>query len=180
MPASWIDRLSLLATRRVMWLLGVVFLMLFGIFQIAAARLNTLSANTPMIDMHIYYTPAEVYKMVAAYGPEGRSLHILTTLTADLLYPVDYSLFLALAIISTYRQAFPAGSLLRYIALMPFIAAGFDLLENACSVILLSTYPAQPALIAQLAGCITFLKWVFVVLSVVLALISCAASRLRR
>ena len=119
--------------------------------------------------------------MVAAYGPEGRSLHILITLaTADLLYPVDYSLFLALVIISTYRQAFPAGSLLRYIALAPFIAAGFDLLENACSVTLLSTYPAQPVLIAQLAGCITTLKWVFVVLSVFLALISFAASRLRR
>ena len=62
MPSSWMDRLSLLATRRVMGLLVLVFLVLFAIFQIASARLNSLSANTPMIDMHRYYTPPRFLK----------------------------------------------------------------------------------------------------------------------
>ena len=119
--------------------------------------------------------------MVAAYGPEGRSLHILITSPPTCFTRWIIPCSWPWSIISTYRQAFPAGgTMLRYIALVPFIAAGFDLLENACSVTLLSTYPAQPVLIAQLAGSITVSQWVSVVLSAVLALIGFAASRLRR
>jgi len=184
MPASWMDRLAALATRRVLGLLIVIFLVLFlVVFPLVTARLNMLSGGVAMIDMQPSYSPTQVFQMVASYGPEGRPLYILSTLTADLLFPLDYSLLLSLLIVATYRQAFPGGRLLRTLALIPFLTAGFDLLENAAIVTLLSTYPQQLTFIAQLASLFTTFKWAFVLISLVLVLIGfvgLAAARLRQ
>jgi hypothetical protein len=184
MPASWFERLSLIATRRILAVLMVIFLVLFVVvFPAVSMRLKDLSGGEQMIDLQPGYTPARVFAMVAAFGPEGRSLHMGATLTADLLYPLDYSFLFALVIISTYRQAFPSGRLLPTLALVPFITAGFDLLENAGIVTLLASYPTQPVWIAQAASLFTILKWTFVLLSLLLILIgfiALAVTRLRK
>ena len=72
-----------------------------------------------MIDSLYNYAPDQVFQMISAYGEQGRSFYILTTLTADLLYPLDYSLLLSLLIIATYRQAFPGGRMVYSMSLFP-------------------------------------------------------------
>ncbi len=175
MPESFFIRLEMLANRRLLAVLLVLFLVLFlVIFPMVSAQLALLSGGAHMIDMEMGYTPDQVYQMIAAYGEQGRSLHIITTLTADLLFPLDYAFLFALLIVITYEEAFPAGGMLRMLrnlSLMPFAAAAFDLLENAGIVAMLSLHPRQAPFLAQAANLFTTLKWGFLVLSIVLALI---------
>ena len=183
MPGRLFARLEALASRRILGALIVIFLVLFlVVFPMAAAQLASYSGDVRMIDSLYSYTPDQVYQMISAYGEQGRSLYILTTLTADLLYPLDYSLLLSLLIIATYRQAFPGGRMVRPMSLLPFITALFDLLENAGVVAMLASFPQQLTLIAQASSIFTSLKWGFLVISIVLVLvgfIGLAAARLR-
>jgi hypothetical protein len=166
---AWLIAIS---RRRVLASLMILFTILSMIvFPAVSARLGELSGGTRMIDMETSYTPNQVFKMVASYGDPGRSLYILTTCTADLLFPFNYSLLFALLIIATYRRAFPRGRMVRSMYLAPFITAFFDLLENAGLVTLLASYPQQWVLVAQMASLFTTLKWAFMVITFVLVLI---------
>ena len=172
MPESLFVRLEMLASRRLIAVLLVLFLVLFlVVFPMVSAQLALFSGGAHMIDMETGYTPGQVYQMIAAYGEQGRSLHILTTLTADILYPLDYALLFALLLITTYLEAFPAGQMVRYLALIPFATAAFDLLENAGIVAMLALYPQQIPFLAQAANLFTTLKWAFLILTIVLVLV---------
>ena len=175
MPQSLFDRLQMLASRRLMAVLLVTFLVLFlVVFPMVSAQLALLSGGMHMIDMETGYTPAQAYQMIAAYGEQGRSLYIITTLTADIIYPLDYSLLFALLMVTTFLEAFPGGrmiGMLRNLSLMPFATAVFDLLENAGIVAMLALYPQQVPFLAQAASLFTTLKWVFLILTVVLVLV---------
>ena len=166
------SRLEMLASRRLMAVLLVLFLVLFlVVFPMVSAQLALYSGGQHMIDMETGYTAGQVYQMISAYGEQGRSLHLTTTLTADLLYPLDYSLLFALLIIVTFLEAFPAGRLVRRLCLVPFATAAFDLLENAGIVAMLALYPQQIPFLAQAANLFTTLKWAFLVFSIVLVLV---------
>jgi len=184
MPEVLFDRLEMLASRRLIAVLLVLFLVLFlVVFPLASAQLALFSGGVRMIDMETGYTPGQVYQMIAAYGEQGRSLHILTTLTADLLYPFDYSLLFALLIITTYLEAFPGGRMLRHLCLIPFATAAFYLSENAGIVAMLALYPQQFPFLAPAANLFTTLKWAFLILTIVLVLVGflgLGVSRLKR
>jgi hypothetical protein len=175
MFSSFYARLESISRRRVLAGLMILFTILgMIVFPSVSARLGELSGGTRMIDMETSYTPNQVFKMVATYGDQGRSLYLLTICTADLLFPLNYSLLFALLIIATYRRAFPHGRMVRLMYLAPFITAIFDLLENTGLVILLASYPQQWVLVAQIAGLFTTLKWAFMVITFVLVLIGFA------
>ena len=174
MSPAWFARLDAIASRGVIAGLMVLFLLLFLVaFPAVDGQLAGASGGVHMIDMQTSYTPEQVYAMVAAYGEGGRWLYILSTLTADLLYPLDYALLFALLIIASYRKAFPRSRLVRLFVLAPFVTAGFDLLENAGIITLLSAYPLNLALVAQLASLFTTLKWAGLAITMVLVLAGC-------
>jgi hypothetical protein len=184
MPELLFARLQMLASRRLMAVLLVLFLVLFlVIFPMVSAQLALFSGGLHMIDMETGYTPEQAYQMIAAYGEQGRSLYITTALTADVLYPLDYSLLFALLIVTTFLEAFPGGRMVRNLSLIPFATAAFDLLENAGIVAMLALYPQQIPILAQAAGLFTTLKWVFLIFTVVLVLVGflgLGVSRLKR
>lgn len=172
MPGSLYARLEALANRRVLSILIVLFLVLFlVVFPLATAQLASYSGGVRLVDSLYSYSPAEVYGMIAAYGDQGRPFYILTTLTADLLFPLDYAFLLALLIVATYRRAFPGGRMARPMSLFPFLTALADLLENACLVTLLAGYPGQLIFIAQAGSFFTTVKWSFLIISLVLVLV---------
>lgn len=172
MFTSFYARLIAISRRRVLAGLMILFTILsMVVFPYVSTRLAELSGGVRMIDMETSYTPNQVFKMVAAYGNEGRSLYILTTCTADLLFPFNYSFLFALLIIATYRRAFPRGKMVRLVYLAPFATAFFDLLENTGLVLLLASYPQQWILVAQIASLFTTLKWALMIITFVLVLI---------
>ena len=134
------------------------------------AKMEAGSGGTGPIDLQFFYTPEKVYSMVESYGDAGRSDYRTFELTGDIVYPIVYTLFFALAITWLFQRGFPGGSHMHKYNVVPFGAWFFDLLENLSIVTMLSIYPSTPALLAWTATVFTMVKWLFVVPTAILLL----------
>lgn len=134
------------------------------------ARLEEFSGGNGSIDLLLFYTPVQVYSMVASYGDAGRAMYRAHELTIDVIYPVVYTLLFALLITWLFRRGFAPGSRMQKLNVVPFGAFLFDMLENVCIVLMLSIHPAQPAALAWIGALITFVKWLFAIATILLIL----------
>lgn len=113
----------------------------------AEATINQLAGKpVGVIDLTIGYDPARTLRMVADYGPPARAYYAQTELTADVAYPVVYSLLFAVILTLLFRNK--AYRPFQWVTLLPFAVLLFDYLENAAIVGLLTTYPAQSPTLA--------------------------------
>jgi hypothetical protein len=171
---------SLARSRVILLLLGLYLLLTFVVFPFITGELGRLSGGASMLDMQFSYTPQQAFQAVEAYGEQGRPLYGISSLTADLLYPVVYSLLLALVMIYTFRRAFSPQSPLQGTVYLPFFTALADYLENASVVVLLASYPQRPEAVAQAANVFTSLKWGLLLVSMLLAVIGIVAWRIKK
>ncbi len=147
-------------------------------------RLGAQVMNTPgagPLDLMFAYSPAQAFATLGAFSGEGRDACRLFLLTADIAYPITYTLFFAWSIVLLSRTTHWAGA--RWLLLAPLLLFGFDMAENTAIVALLSVHPAQPAWLALIASLCTTLKWIFAALTIVLVLTLAAvrlAARIRR
>jgi hypothetical protein len=146
------------------WLI-LVFMGLFFLFNLVVMPsgqkwLGGSTDEVGSIDLTLAASPATLFNKVAAYGEQGRSAYRIFALTADVAYPIIYSIFLGLAITFLFRRIFPLESRLQKLNLLPFAALLFDVLENLGIVALLSTYPQQITWLAVTTSFINFIKWV--------------------
>jgi hypothetical protein len=157
--------------RNILILLGLFLLFTLVIFPLLTSRLAQLSNGVSLIDNEFAYTPEKVFQMVTSYGPAGRPLYITITLTADLVYPINYALLLVLAMIYFFRTSFARDSIFQGWVYIPLAAMAADYLENICLVILLATYPNWIEGLAQAANIFTGLKWGLLLISILLTLV---------
>jgi hypothetical protein len=150
---TWIDwRVAL-----VFFLLQLPFYIWF--FPNRTKKLSGLSGNPkPIIDVWYAYTPARVFGLINALGPEGRRLYALSELTLDLVYPLIYTPFLLAMLGLVVPPALPGSWLADWLPRLPLALMVSDYCENACLVSLLKIYPRQPQALAWLASGITTLK----------------------
>ncbi len=118
------------------------------------------------IDLTLYYTSDEVYRMVKSYGEEGRDLYAIGELTADTIYPISYGLFFSLSISFFLQKATTPNQKIRLLNLIPLFTALLDFGENACIVSMLKLFPQKIDILNNVSAVFTFSKWLFVVLSV--------------
>lgn len=126
------------------------------------AKIAAGSGGTAPIDLQIFYTPEKVYGMIASYSAEVRASYRIFELTADILYPIVYTLFFSLAITWLFQRGFASNSNMHKYNVVPFGAWLFDLFENLGIVTMLSVYPSTPALLAWVSTIFTLFKWLFV------------------
>jgi hypothetical protein len=138
------------------------------------AKIEAASGGTGPIDLQLFYTPDEVYSMVASYGDEGRASYRAFELTGDIIYPIVYTLFFALFITWLFQRGFPPDSKTQKLNLVPFGGWLFDLLENLGIVAMLSVHPATPAALAWVSTIFTLIKWLFAGATLVLILVGLA------
>jgi hypothetical protein len=170
------DRLGQWATRRnVLVFVALELLMTAVVLPLAQARIQALSGGVGQLDLRFSYSPAEVYAALVAYGPAGRDFYVRVDLTADMAYPIIYSLFFSLTITYFLRRQGAVRPVLLRLALVPFAAMIADYLENACLVALLLSYPARIDTLAQVSSLFTSIKWVLAAVSLALLIISGAA-----
>ena len=148
------------------WLVLASFVlnMLFmGLVMPYAGAILALAVGngTGPLDLRFFYTPQEALAAVEAYGESGRAIYRIIELSADVIYPLVYTLAYGLLISWFFQRGFAAGSPWQRANLLPVFALFFDLLENAAIVILLSVFPSAPFFLAALAALFTLLKWVF-------------------
>src|SRR5437588_850426 len=80
----------------------------------------------------------------------------------DLLYPVSYTLFFASSFLLLSRHMRLVPWLWRWTAVLPWVAGGSDLVENAAIISMVWSYPTPRPLLARLTSVATRLKWGFV------------------
>lgn len=147
-------------------------------------RLGAQVMNTPgagPLDLMFAYSPAQAFATLGAFSGEGRDAYRLFLLTADVAYPITYTLFFAWSIALLSRTKRWAGG--RWLLMPPLLLFAFDMAENTAIVTLLSVHPAQPAWLALIASLCTTLKWIFAAITIVMALTLAAVrvvARIRR
>jgi hypothetical protein len=149
--------------RYILPLLAAVLAFNVGVFPLAASRIDPQSRGGRPLDLRFGYSPEEAYAVMRAYGPEGRRAYMWIELTADVVYPAAYTLFLALCLTYLAERAGPASGLTRRATLLPFAVLAADYAENAAIVTMLARYPERADSIARVGGVITAIKWLLFV-----------------
>ena len=164
---------------------ALLFLVIFLLFtavvlpdQASKAEASSGGAESP--DTSFFYTAGDLYRMAEAYGEQGRQAYIHARFTFDLLWPLVYTAFLCTSLSWLNRRAFPADSPWQRMNLVPLAAMLLDLLENISTSLVMAQYPAPVPLAAALAPFFTLAKWILVMGSFVLLIISAGAALWRR
>ena len=146
-------------------------LMMGYIMPLAGGILAFVANNhvTPL-DLMFFYTPAQAFAMIEKYTEAGRALYMKIELTADIIYPIIYTLFYGLLLSWLFQRGFKSDSQMQKWNVIIVGAWFFDLLENIGVISLLSVYPAQPNALAWLTMLFGLLKWAFVFATIGLAL----------
>lgn len=138
-----------------------------------AAGIMAFAANNSVLplDLMFFYTPEEAYAMIDKYGEAGRAIYWKIELTADIIYPIIYTLFFGLLLSWIFQRGFRSDSPIQKWNVMPVGGWFFDLLENAGIVSMISMYPAKSVALAWLTMIFDSLKWAFAAISIVLILL---------
>ena len=155
--------------------------MMFYVMPLAAGIMAFAANNSVLpLDLMFVYTPEQTFEMMERYGEAGRSVYFRIELTADIIYPIIYTLFYGLLLSWLFQRAFKPDSNMQKWNVMPVGAWLFDLLENAGIVTMLAMYPSKSIILAWLMMLFGLLKWVFFVVTVVLVLIGLVRAALNR
>ena len=122
----------------------------------------------------------KAFEMMDKYGEAGRSVYLRIELTADIIYPILYTLFFGLLLSWLFQRAFRPDSKMQKWNVMPVGAWLFDMLENAGILSMLAMYPSQPAIMAWLTMFFGALKWGFFVITIALVLVALVRAALNR
>lgn len=137
--------LGRLATWRVWLPLAAAYAVSAGVFFASSApfAIPVVEAvcGAPPLDVRSGASAADVHAFLAGCGPDGRAAYAALQL-ADLVYPLLFALFLASSLAMVLRRLAPARPGLLALAALPFVASGFDYLENLCAWLALSAYPS--------------------------------------
>jgi hypothetical protein len=158
------------------WRVIILFIadaLLMGYIMPLAGGIMALAANNSVtpLDLMFFYTPAKAFEMMDKYGDAGRAIYLKIELTADIIYPIIYTLFYGLLISWLFQRAFRSDSKMMKWNAAPVGAWFFDLMENIGIVTMISMYPSQPAAMAWLTMIFGSLKWTFAFISIGLVLL---------
>jgi hypothetical protein len=158
------------------YLLGfatVLFLCGFWLLPGGVLALRQRANGEVQVDVRAGYSPVTLYRLLQAYGQEGRA-SFKRMLLADMLFPAVYGAFLVTVAdlaVSSDPITINAASVARTAAIA---AAGWDYAENIFLLAVLHRFPVVQSGLARLAGLCTSAK----MLSFMIALGALAAAYL--
>lgn len=114
-------------------------------------------------DTFIHYSANDFYALMGKYTHEEIGIYLRGILLLDLIYPVFYSLFLALFIFALSRKTL--------LSLLPFGVLIFDYLENLSVFTLIMFLPTRNNILATFAGYFTLIKWFLAGLCLIIVLV---------
>ena len=167
------------------WRVFILFLadaLMMGYIMPVAGGILALAANNSVLplDLMFFYSPDQAFAMIEKYGEAGRAIYWKIELTADIIYPLIYTLFYGLLLSWLFQRAFRPDSSMQKWNVMPVGAWFFDLLENVGIVTMLAMHPGRSAILAWITMIFGCLKWGFFVVTVVLVLIGLVRAGMNR
>jgi hypothetical protein len=107
-----------------------LFLIVQALFQFyLIPGYTSVSGGLGIPDMGMAYSPDRLYALLAVM--EGDVLAWYNRIqVADLVFPLAYAGFFGSLLVKIYRKKYDDPVHYRWIAALPFLAAGFDYLEN--------------------------------------------------
>lgn len=114
--------------------------------------LFTKGLNYGFPDAYLHYTANNFYALMEQYSLEEIGIYTRSIIFLDFLYPVFYSLFLALFIFRLSHKTF--------LSLLPFGVLIFDYFENLSVLTLIKLMPSRYDTLATIAGYFTLTKWI--------------------
>ena len=167
------------------WRVFILFLadaLMMGYIMPVAGGILALAANNSVLplDLRFFYSPEQAFALIEKYGEAGRAIYWKIELTADIIYPVIYTLFYGLLLSWLFHRAFRPESSMQKWNVMPVGAWFFDLLENVGIVTMLTMHPTRSAILAWLTMMFGSLKWGFFAITVVLVLIGLVRAAMNR
>ena len=90
------------------------------VMPVQQAKIAAGSGGTMPIDLQIFYTPEKVYGMITSYSEEIRASYRTFEMTADILYPIVYTLFFSLAMTWLFQRGFSSNSAMHKYNIVPF------------------------------------------------------------
>jgi hypothetical protein len=153
----------------VILLLGYIVFAAF-VLRWAESQIKDFSGGTGPLDLVFNYSSDQVYQMLKSYNGEGREFYAIIELTADMVYPIIYSLFLSLLIIFLCKKLYIQDRIIKVAFVVPVIALAADCCENICITVMLLNYPYKLNTVAEAANIFTMIKWVFLMASIMLVL----------
>jgi len=173
--------------RRVAWAVWAVLFIPFAYMsgvvmpkvQGEMARLSADPSCAVPLDLHVLgFEEAEVTALFECLGAAGREVYREATLREDAIYPITYAALLSFTIWALAGLA-GAARWRVLMAFLPWVAVGFDLIENHNIVALIDAYPFMDARTVDMASLGNQLKWSFVFISVAVMLASAAIAAVR-
>jgi hypothetical protein len=168
-----LERILVSLQRRVTWhrvlILAAAFvLMSLVIFNFGwAPRIEAISGQ-PLIDTLFAYSADDLYRILGAYGPEGRQLYTQYLIWLDFLYGTLAGVTFAAILLALSKSVERFGGLLRASALIPILMMLLDYAEDALLLVVLTHYPEIVIGLASMASLFTSLKLITVYLSMIL------------
>lgn len=148
--------------------LGIFVLFMIFVLPNESQKSSALGLESSP-DTSWFYTSDELYDIADQYGLEGRRFYIEQRFTFDLIWPLVYGLFLTIAL-AFFCQSSVQGWL-KKLYLLPVFAVGLDYIENIFTATVMYRYPKETFLMADIAGYITMLKWMTLMMSFMLLML---------
>ena len=153
---------------------GILLCLILFIFVVSYvfptfSRILSIPEGAEKIDTQTYYSSEKLYQVISKLDKTARRGYAISHMTADIIFPVVYTFLFGMMISITFRMIFPEGSWFKYLNLMPVGLFVFDIIENTLLSVLLLSYPERYEFLAFTAGVVTFIKWIFSGLTVILA-----------
>lgn len=143
--------------------LGIASVLFLGFMIIVlpheARQLEAVVGNTDSPDTSLFYSATSLRAMASAYGEDGREAYIISRLRFDIAWPLVYGFF--------FYTLLSLLTGVTWIRALPWLAVGFDLLENTFVSVVFWVYP-NDVFLAHIAGFMTLFKWLSLGLSITL------------
>ena len=167
------NKLAGLAKAKVLIVLLLSAIPFFGFFTYREQKLKEYTGECPpTLDSNLGYNSEKAYALFAKLDG-GRALYAWTEITVDMIFPIIYSLFLSLVIVSIFQRCCTNKSL-HPLVIVPFIAMLFDFSENILIAFMLFRSSDKFPALAEAASVFTKLKFGFLLLSLVTIAVSLA------
>lgn len=139
---------------------GAALVAAFAFLQVLTRPLTREmpAACNSVMDLDLLLTPSKIQPTLRCLGERGRSVHLAFYAFDFVAFPLIYATFAYLALFITSRKRRPV---------LPVTVVLVDMIENACFIYLLTTFPAQSHAIEALVPWLLRLKWTIVAVLVV-------------